>query len=104
MTSIARYGRRSRARALHEFAREPQVDWAVMDQLMTGSQPAWRIRLDAPTMPVLIVSGVAELETSDARRHPMLSKLFERGALSRAIAELGGFSFAMVPFRRAGVR
>lgn len=77
--------------ALDELARDPIVDLIVTDQMMpgmTGSQLARRVRLGAPDMRVLIVSGYAELEPDEAENLPILSKPFDRETLSRALREL----------------
>lgn len=88
--------------ALQQLARDSDVDLVVTDQLMprmTGSQLCRRIRLGAPEMPVLIVSGFAELDPSEGGRFPMLSKPFDRAALSCALADVHRSS-AVVPLRR----
>ena len=88
--------------ALDQLARGPGVDLVVTDQLMpgmTGSQLARRIRLGAPNMPVLIVSGFAELEASEGGRYPLLPKPFNRAALARALRDLHRPA-NVVPLRR----
>ena len=90
--------------ALDQLARDPDVDLIVTDQLMprmTGSQLARHVRLGAPNMPILIVSGFTEFEASEAGRFPMLSKPFDRDALSRAIRDVSRPA-TVVPFRRKG--
>ncbi|MDP9086906.1 MAG: response regulator, partial [Pseudomonadota bacterium] len=88
--------------ALEHLARAPRVDLIVTDQLMpgmTGSQLAARVRISAPDMPVLIVSGFAELESSEGRRYPMLPKPFDRAALVGALEDIRK-SANVVPLRR----
>ncbi len=88
--------------ALDQLARDARVDVVVTDQLMprmTGTQLARRIRLSAPEMPILIVSGYAELDAGEADRFPMLSKPFDQAALSRALAGLRRPG-VVVPFNR----
>jgi PAS domain S-box-containing protein len=70
---------------------DPSIDLVVTDQLMpnmTGTQLCRRIRLGASDMPVLIVSGFAELDGSDGGRFPILNKPFDSNALAGAIARI----------------
>jgi CheY-like chemotaxis protein len=89
--------------ALDRLARDADIDLVVTDQLMpgmTGSQLARRIQTAAPELQVLIVSGFAELEESDAGASPMLQKPFDRDALAQALSRLR-HPATIVPFRRA---
>ena len=52
-------------------------------------------------MPVLIVSGFAELDASDGGQFPMLAKPFSRAALARALQDLDAGA-TVVPLRRTG--
>ncbi|PAX07102.1 MHYT domain-containing protein [Sphingomonas lenta] len=90
--------------ALDQLARDAEIDLVVTDQLMpgmTGSQLARRIRTAAPEIQVLIVSGFAELEESEAGNYPMLRKPFDREALAQALFRLR-HPATVVPFRRVG--
>ncbi len=90
--------------ALAQLARDPGIDLVVTDQLMprmTGSQLCRRIRLGAPNMPLLIVSGFSELSGNETGRFPMLAKPFDRAALARALANLRRPA-TVVPLRRVG--
>ena len=92
--------------ALEQLARDSGVDLVVTDQLMprmTGSQLARRIRLGMPDIPILIVSGFAELDTSEAGQFPILPKPFDQAALARALADLLQPAI-VVPLRRKGAR
>ena len=92
--------------ALLQLARDSNVDLVVTDQLMprmTGSQLCRRIRLGAPEMPVLIVSGFAELDPSEGGQFPMLSKPFDRAALARALTEVHRPTTVVPLRRRAGL-
>ncbi len=89
--------------ALDELARDPAIDLIVTDQMipgMTGSQLAQRVRLGAPDLRILIVSGFAELEQGDAGQFPTLSKPFNRETLSQALLELTQVA-TVIPIRRA---
>jgi CheY-like chemotaxis protein len=88
--------------ALRLLGRSQPFDLLVTDQLMpgmTGSQLARCIRRTAPDLPVLIVSGFAELEESEAGKFPMLPKPFDRDRLQQALTELLQPA-KVVPFRR----
>ena len=77
--------------ALEQVTRNPSIDLVVTDQLMprmTGSQLAARVRLAAPDMPILIVSGFAELGSASGGRFPVLAKPFDGASLAGAIADL----------------
>jgi nitrogen-specific signal transduction histidine kinase/CheY-like chemotaxis protein len=57
--------------ALDQLASDPDVDLIVTDQMMpemTGSQLARHVQMGAPDVRILIVSGFAELEESEAGR------------------------------------
>ena len=89
--------------ALAALADDSAIDLVVTDQLMpqmTGAQLASRIRQQAPDLPILIVSGYAELGT-EAGRFPILPKPFDRAALAAALAEIAGF--AKAPIRRRSI-
>jgi CheY-like chemotaxis protein len=92
----------SGAEALVQLARDPHVDLVLTDHLMpqmTGAQLCRRIRLGAPEMPVLIVSGFAELDASGGGRFPMLAKPFDRDTLARALDAVRSPA-TVVPLRR----
>ena len=88
--------------ALKWLEREPGTDLVVTDQLMpgmTGSQLARTVRRTAPDIPVLIVSGFAELQDGEAALFPMLHKPFDRDQLMRALHQCR-LPATVVPFRR----
>ena len=88
--------------ALDHLARGVQVDLVVTDHLMpqmTGAQLCRHIRRGAPELPVLIVSGFAELDASDGGRFPLLPKPFDRDTLARALEEVRRPA-TVVPLRR----
>jgi PAS domain S-box-containing protein len=92
--------------ALDQLARDPNVDMIVTDYLMpqmTGAQLCRRIQSMAPEIPILIVSGFAEMDASDGGRFSLLPKPFNREALELALASLQQPS-TVVPLRRAGKR
>lgn len=67
---------------------ECTVDLVVTDHAMpgmTGAQLADMIEQTHPGLPVIIITGFAELP-ADATRHPRLSKPFRQSALAEAIA------------------
>ncbi len=75
--------------ALHRLRQMPQVDILVTDQLMpnmTGVQLAIAASDVVPGLPVLLVSGFAELKAQEAERFAFLHKPFNRAGLSQAIA------------------
>jgi PAS domain S-box-containing protein len=75
--------------ALHRLRQMPQVDILVTDQLMpnmTGVQLAIAASAVVPGLPVLLVSGFAELKAQEAERFAFLHKPFNRAGLSQAIA------------------
>ncbi len=79
----------SGAAALDLIAHDAAIDCIVTDQLMpgmTGSQLARQVRRDRRDMPVLIVSGFAELDASEGGSYPVLPKPFDRAALAAALA------------------
>ena len=75
--------------ALHRLRQMPRVDILVTDQLMpnmTGVQLAIAATDAVPGLPVLLVSGFAELKAQEAERFAFLHKPFDRVDLSQAIA------------------
>ena len=92
----------SGADALDQLARDPIVDIIVTDYLMpqmTGAQLCRRIQSMAPELPMLIVSGFAEMDASDGGRFPVLPKPFSREALELALASVRRPS-TIIPLRR----
>jgi YesN/AraC family two-component response regulator len=69
---------------------------------MTGSQLARAVQRSLPELQVLIVSGYAELEESEAGRFPLLAKPFTRQALARTLSELEAKG-RVLPFRRVSL-
>ena len=92
----------SGADALDQLARDPIVDIIVTDYLMpqmTGAQLCRRIQSMAPELPMLIVSGFAEMDASDGGRFPVLAKPFSREALELALASVRRPA-TIIPLRR----
>ncbi|MGR6329879.1 MHYT domain-containing protein [Sphingomonas sp. XXL09] len=90
--------------ALAALADNAAVDLVITDQLMpqmTGVQLASRICQQAPDLPILIVSGFAELG-ADAGRFPILSKPFDRASLADALAAIVGSANALIRRRSIG--
>jgi CheY-like chemotaxis protein len=91
--------------ALGQLDSDPHVDLLVTDQMMpgmTGSQLARAVQRSLPELQVLIVSGYAELEESEAGRFPLLAKPFTRQALARTLSELEAKG-RVLPFRRVSL-
>jgi CheY-like chemotaxis protein len=67
----------------------PHVDLVITDQAMpqmTGMQLAAAIRVDWPKLPILLVSGYAELPSTAPFDLPKLAKPFSLDDLAYAIA------------------
>ena len=80
--------------ALEVIRKTPHVDLVITDQAMpqmTGMQLAAAIRVDWPNMPILLVSGYAELPSKTALELPKLAKPFSLDDLEGAVAAtIGG--------------
>ncbi|MBI0539164.1 response regulator [Roseomonas sp. KE2513] len=78
----------SGAEALKMLRANQRVDLVVTDQVMpsmTGSQLVSELRSDQPHVPVLLVSGYADLPSGSDDDLPRLSKPFSQAALAHAI-------------------
>jgi PAS domain S-box-containing protein len=80
--------------ALEVIRKTPHVDLVITDQAMpqmTGMQLAAAIRVDWPNLPILLVSGYAELPSKTAFELPKLAKPFSLDDLEDAVARtIGG--------------
>jgi PAS domain S-box-containing protein len=80
--------------ALEAMRKTPHVDMLITDQAMpqmTGMQLAAAIRVDWPNLPILLVSGYAELPSKTAFELPKLAKPFSLDDLEDAVARtIGG--------------
>ena len=80
--------------ALEVIRKTPRVDLVITDQAMpqmTGMQLAAAIRVDWPNLPILLVSGYAELPSKTPFEVPKLAKPFSLEDLEDAIARtIGG--------------
>ena len=80
--------------ALEVVRKTPRVDLVITDQAMpqmTGMQLAAALRVDSPNLPILLVSGYAELPSKTAFDLPKLAKPFSLDDLEDAIAKtIGG--------------
>jgi CheY-like chemotaxis protein len=80
--------------ALEVIRKMPRVDLVITDQAMpqmTGMQLAAAIRVDWPNLPILLVSGYAELPSKTAFELPKLAKPFSLDDLEDAVARtIGG--------------
>jgi PAS domain S-box-containing protein len=75
--------------ALDAIRKTPHVDLVITDQAMpqmTGMQLAAAIRVDWPKLPILLVSGYAELPSTSPFDLPKLAKPFSLDDLAYAIA------------------
>ena len=75
--------------ALEAMRKTPHVDLVITDQAMpqmTGMQLAAAIRVDWPKLPILLVSGYAELPSTAPFDLPKLAKPFSLDDLAYAIA------------------
>ncbi|MDO6414683.1 MHYT domain-containing protein [Sphingomonas sp. BIUV-7] len=92
----------SGAEALDRLIYDAVPDLVVTDQLMpgmTGLELIARIRADRPGLPVLLVSGYADLAPADAPDVHLLTKPFTQRSLAQAVrAALGGGE--VIPLRR----
>jgi PAS domain S-box-containing protein len=78
----------SGAQALESIRKTPHVDLVVTDQAMpqmTGIQLAAAIRVEWPELPILLVSGYAELPAGDPLNIPKLAKPYSLDDLRKAI-------------------
>jgi PAS domain S-box-containing protein len=84
----------SGADALDVIRRAPHVDLVITDQAMpqmTGMQLAAAIKVDWPELPILLVSGYAELPSKTPFEVPKLAKPFSLDDLEDAVARtIGG--------------
>lgn len=75
--------------ALEVIRKTPHVDLVITDQAMpqmTGIQLAAAIRVEWPTLPILLVSGYAELPSKTPFELPKLAKPFSLDDLEGAVA------------------
>jgi len=75
--------------ALEIIRRNPHVDLVITDQAMpqmTGMQLAAAIKVDWPDLPILLVSGYAELPSKRPFDVPKLAKPFTLDDLEAAVA------------------
>lgn len=86
--------------ALAQLGMAQRIDLVVTDQAMpgmTGAQLAAALRSEHPDLPVLLVSGYADLPSGPGGRLPRLNKPFHQVALAQAIqAAVGGAKGAAV--------
>ncbi len=81
----------SGAQALELIRKTVHVDLVITDQAMpqmTGMQLAAAIKVEWPEMPVLLVSGYAELPSSGTFDLPKLAKPFSLDDLEKAVASI----------------
>ncbi len=81
----------SGAQALELIRKAVHVDLVVTDQAMpqmTGIQLAAAIKVEWPDMPILLVSGYAELPAGDLLRIPKLAKPYSLDDLRKAVEAL----------------
>ena len=67
----------SGAQALELIRKSPHVDFVITDQAMpqmTGLQLSAAIKIEWPDIPILLVSGFAELPSTDPFKIPKLAK------------------------------
>jgi PAS domain S-box-containing protein len=79
----------SGAAALEVIRKTPHVDLVITDQAMpqmTGMQLAAAIKVDWPNLPILLMSGYAELPTKTPFEVPKLAKPFSLDDLKDAVA------------------
>ena len=79
----------SGATALGIIRKTPQVDLVITDQAMpqmTGMQLAAAIKIDWPNLPILLMSGYAELPTKTPFAVQKLAKPFSLDDLEDAVA------------------
>jgi PAS domain S-box-containing protein len=77
--------------ALELIRRAPHVDLVITDQAMpqmTGMQLAAAIRVDWPELPILLVSGYAELPSKSPFDLPKLAKPFSLDDLKAAVTKV----------------
>lgn len=82
----------SGAKALDILSREPMIDLVITDQAMpnmTGVELAKNIRAHAPSMPIIIATGYAELPSDAPAGMPRLAKPFRQDELEQFIASVG---------------
>lgn len=93
--------------ALAALRRDDTIDLIVTDHAMpamTGLELAERIRVDWPTLPILLASGHAELPERAGLAIPRLTKPFRRDELEHAIASVVTPTCEpvnVIPFRRS---
>jgi PAS domain S-box-containing protein len=83
------YSASSGSRALEILRREGHIDLVITDQAMpgmTGSELVSKIRAERPDLPVILVTGYAELQPGEGQGIPRLAKPFRQGDLADAIA------------------
>jgi CheY-like chemotaxis protein len=81
----------SGAQALELIRKSPHVDLVITDQAMPkmpGIQLAAAIKIEWPDIPILLVSGFAELPATDVLKIPKLAKPYSLTDLHRAVAAL----------------
>ena len=83
----------SGTKALEIFRQEPHIDLVVTDQgmpQMTGTDLVAAIRTEHARMPVLLVTGYAELPNGSDRALPRLAKPFTQAQLAAAVDQALG--------------
>jgi PAS domain S-box-containing protein len=81
----------SGAQALELIRNSPHVDFVITDQAMpqmTGLQLSAAIKIEWPDIPILLVSGFAELPSTDPFKIPKLAKPYSLTDLRRAVESL----------------
>lgn len=99
--SVQSASRNLYAEALERLRPDLPFDLVITDQVMpamTGVQLAAAIKLVDPRVPILLVSGYAELAPGEVGSLSLLRKPFDQAALATAIAELLAAS-NVVPLR-----
>jgi CheY-like chemotaxis protein len=83
----------SRVAALEATRKAGHVDLVITDQAMpqmAGTQLAAAIKIDWPDLPILLVSGFAELPSKLPFELPKLAKPFSLDDLGQAVAKMVG--------------
>jgi signal transduction histidine kinase len=79
----------SAEQALSQLRHSPDVDLVITDHIMPGMKGAQlveAIKSDWPTLPVLLATGYAELQSDAALTVPLIAKPFTQRDLARAMA------------------
>jgi CheY-like chemotaxis protein len=81
-----------------------QVDLVITDHAMpgmTGAQLASTLRSERPELPILLVSGYADIPADTPDQLRKLNKPFDQAALAHAVSDAVGLSHgaAIIPLR-----